>query len=145
MSRYDYYGYFKSNKPIKTGQGIKAKSKRGAFAKNWWAKRWITSLERLIDTGRLRRGRFYARKGQVLSLEETKNGIEAEVQGSRRKAYKVTLNINPLSDAQWEQVIDVLAEQAIFTAQLLAGEMSQEIERHFKPPALTCSPKKGRS
>ncbi len=32
------------------------------------------------------RGRSYARKGQVLSIEETKEGIAARVQGSQRYA-----------------------------------------------------------
>jgi uncharacterized Zn finger protein len=141
MSRYyDYYSYFKPTKPIETDQGIKAKSKRGDFVKNWWANRWIKALERLVDAGRLRRGRTYARKGQVLSIEESKSGIEAKVQGSRKRPYKVTINIDSLNNAQWEQVIDVLAEQAIFTAQLLAGEMPDEIEEAFKAAGVSLFP-----
>ncbi len=63
MSRYDYYHYYPPSKPIKTSEGIKAHSKRGAFAKSWWAARWIEALERLVNTGRLQRGRRYARAG----------------------------------------------------------------------------------
>jgi uncharacterized Zn finger protein len=63
------YFYFKPTKAIKTKDGIKAQSQRGAFAKNWWAQRWIAALERLVDSGRLTRGRSYARKGQVLSID----------------------------------------------------------------------------
>src|SRR6185503_11551215 len=129
MSRYDYYDYFEPTQPIRTDNGIKAKSKRGEFAKNWWATRWIAALERLVDRGRLTRGRSYARQGQVLSIEETKSGITAKVQGSARKPYKVTIDIDTLTNAQWEQVIDALAGQALFTAQLLAGEMPQDIEQ----------------
>jgi uncharacterized Zn finger protein len=141
MSRnYDYYSYFKPSKPIETDQGIKAKSKRGDFVKNWWANRWIKALERLVDAGRLRRGRTYARKGQVLSVEETKNGIEAKVQGSRKRPYKVAIEIDHLSHRQWEQVIDALAEQAIFTAQLLAGEMPDEIEEAFEAAGVSLFP-----
>jgi uncharacterized Zn finger protein len=144
MSRYyDYYSYFKPSKPIETDQGIKARSKRGDFVKNWWANRWIKALEQLVDAGRLRRGRTYARKGQVLSIEETRSGIEAKVQGSRKRPYNVTINIDVLSNAQWEKVIDVLAEQAIFTAQLLAGEMPAEIEEAFKAAGVSLFPQKG--
>jgi len=57
MSRYNYYGYFKPSRPRETTEGIKARSKRGAFAKNWWATRWIKALERLVDSKRLGRGR----------------------------------------------------------------------------------------
>ncbi|MBN1994684.1 MAG: SWIM zinc finger family protein [Anaerolineae bacterium] len=141
MSRYyNYYSYFKPSQPIETDQGIKARSKRGDFAKNWWANRWIKSLEKLVDAGRLRRGRTYARKGQVLSIEESKSGIEAKVQGSRKRPYKVTINIDHLTDRQWEQVIDALAEQAIFTAQLLAGEMPDEVEQAFRAARVSLFP-----
>src|SRR3990170_9142341 len=127
-----YDSYFKPTKPKEAKDGIKARSKRGSFAKNWWAQRWIAALERLVDSGRLTRGRSYARKGQVLSIEETKDGIAARVQGSQRTPYKIKIQIAPLTDSQWDKVISALAEQAIFTAQLLAGEMPQEIESAFE-------------
>ena len=142
MSRYDYYSYFQPSQPIHTDEGIKARSKKGKFVKNWWAKRWIDTLERLIDAGRLRRGKRYARQGQILSMEETKGGIKAKVQGSRATPYKVSLDINPLTDAQWEKVIDALADQAIFTAQLLAGEMPQDIEEAFTQVGVSLFPEK---
>lgn len=136
----DYYSYYKPTHPVETHEGIKARSKRGAFTKNWWAKRWVESLERLMDRGRLTRGRAYARKGQVLSVEETKDGVAARVQGSRRTPYKVTIQMDPLSDAQWEAVIDVLAEQALFAAQLLVGEMPADIEVAFQTAGVSLFP-----
>lgn len=126
-----YYDYYKPTKPIETDKGIKAKSKRGAFVKNWWATRWIEAMTQLGDRGRLQRGRSYARKGQVVALDEKKEGIAAKVQGSRKTPYKVTINLTPLTDAQWDKVIAALSERAIFAAQLLAGEMPQEIEQVF--------------
>jgi uncharacterized Zn finger protein len=139
MMPYDDY-YFKPTKPKEAKDGIKARSQRGSFAKNWWAQRWIAALERLVDSGRLTRGRAYARKGQVLSIEETKDGIAAKVQGSQRSPYKIKIQIAPLSDAQWNKVIDALSEQAIFTAQLLAGEMPQEIESAFEAAKVSLFP-----
>jgi uncharacterized Zn finger protein len=138
---YDYYP--KPSKPRAAKDGIKARSQRGAFAKNWWAQRWISALERLVDSGRLSRGRSYARKGQVLSIEETKDGIAARVQGSRPTPYKIKIQIAPLADAQWEKVFDVLAGQAIFTAQLLAGEMPQDIEQAFEAARVSLFPARG--
>ncbi len=141
MSRYDYYNYYPPTKPRQTSEGIKARSKRGAFAKSWWATRWITALERLIDRGRLGRGRRYARAGQVISLDEQQGSVLAKVQGSRRKPYQVTIEVDPLNDKQWEQVLDILADQAIFTAQLLAGEMPDEIEEVFAAAGVSLFPK----
>jgi uncharacterized Zn finger protein len=137
---YDDYFYFKPTKAIETKDGIKARSKRGAFAKNWWAQRWIAALERLVDSGRLSRGRSYARKGQVLSIDETKDGIAARVQGSRSTPYKISIKINHLTDSEWGKVIDALAEQAIFTAQLLAGEMPQDVDQAFERAKVSLFP-----
>jgi uncharacterized Zn finger protein len=136
---YDDY-YFKPSRPKEAKDGIKARSQRGSFAKNWWAQRWIAALERLVDSGRLTRGRSYARQGQVLSIDETKDGIAAKVQGSRSTPYKIKIQISPLSDSEWENVFDALAEQAIFTAQLLAGEMPQEIESAFEKARVSLFP-----
>jgi uncharacterized Zn finger protein len=143
--RYSYYdGYFyPPSKPLEAEGGIKARSKRGDFVKNWWATRWIEAMEGLMDTNRLRRGRTYARKGQVLSIEETKGGVTARVQGSRRTPYKVTIQLEPLSDARWESVIEALADQALFTAQLLAGEMPQDIEDAFAAAGVSLFPDEG--
>jgi len=136
------YYYFKPTKPKETKDGIKARSKRGSFAKNWWAQRWIAALERLVDSGRLSRGRTYARKGQVLSIEESKYGISARVQGSRKTPYRISIQITSLTDAEWDKVFDALAEQAIFTAQLLAGEMPQDIEQAFETAKVSLFPAK---
>ncbi len=137
---YDYY--FKPTKAKEAKDGIKARSQRGSFAKNWWAQRWIAALERLVDSGRLTRGRSYARKGQVLSIEENKDGIAAKVQGSRATPYKIKIQITALTDAEWEKVFDALSEQAIFTAQLLAGEMPQDIESAFERAKVSLFPSK---
>jgi len=139
--RYSYYGYyFEPTKPLEVEGGIKARSKRGAFAKNWWAMRWIEAMERLVDAGRLRRGRTYARKGQVISMEEMKGGVTARVQGSRHTPYKVSIQVKPLGEAQWKKVIDALAGQALFAAQLLAGEMPQDIEEAFATAGVSLFP-----
>jgi uncharacterized Zn finger protein len=141
--KYGYYDfYYQPTHPIEVEDGIKARSQRGAFAKNWWATRWIQAMERLVDSGRLARGRNYARKGQVRSIEEARGGIHARVQGSRPSPYKVTIRVSPLTDAQWEKVVNALAEQAIFTAQLLAGEMPQDIEQAFQAAGVSLFPEK---
>jgi uncharacterized Zn finger protein len=143
--RYSYYSdyYFPPSKPLEAEGGIKARSKRGAFAKNWWATRWIKAMERLVDARRLGRGRTYARKGQVISIEETKGGVMSRVQGSRRTPYKVSIQVQPLSETQWEKVTDALVGQAIFAAQLLAGEMPQDIEEAFAAAGVSLFPDKG--
>ncbi|MGH2368935.1 MAG: SWIM zinc finger family protein, partial [Chloroflexota bacterium] len=55
--------------PRRPAHGIRAQTQRGAFGQTWWAGRWIAALERLVDPGRLSRGRSYARSGQVVQLD----------------------------------------------------------------------------
>jgi uncharacterized Zn finger protein len=121
-----------SSSPIRVQDGIKAKSRSGKFVENWWADRWIKVLRGLMDSGRLSRGRSYARNGQVLNIDVEAGAVSARVQGSRRTPYKVKIQLEPLSDRQWEVVLDALSEQALFSAQLLNGEMPPEVEDVFK-------------
>jgi len=134
-----YYDY---KPPIESDEGIKAKSKRGDFVKNWWATRWLKAMEQVMDAGRLQRGRRYARKGQVLSLEVAKGQISARVQGSRRTPYRITIELEPLAEKAWRGVVDALAERPYFVAQLLAGEMPQEIEEAFASAGLNLFPRR---
>ena len=137
-----WYQNYNKKATIETDAGIKAKSKRGAFVKSWWATRWIKAMERVMDRGRLTRGRRYARRGQVLSLVEGTDGVVGTVQGSRKRPYKITIDIKPFSEKQWGRVIEGLANRPIFMAQLLAGEMPQDIEEAFSAVKLSLFPAK---
>ena len=105
----NYWGYFPPSRPIQVEDGIKARTKRGQFGKNWWAQRWIAVLQTFGWSNRLQRGRTYARKGQVLNIDVRPGRVNARVQGSRRKPYSVRIEIAPLSDKQWERAIDAMA------------------------------------
>jgi uncharacterized Zn finger protein len=130
MGYWDWDWYPKP-KPRRPANGIKAQTQHGQFGKTWWASQWIDALERLVDPGRLTRGRSYARSGQVLNLDIKPGRVGSRVQGSRLSPYKVQVEIKPLSDKEWDRVADAMAEQAIFAAKLLSGEMPQNIEEAF--------------
>jgi uncharacterized Zn finger protein len=120
-----------SPRPLRTANGIKPRMPRGKFGESWWAGRWIAALEHLVNEGRLARGRYYARRGQVIKLEVGTDGIYAEVQGSRRTPYTVHVRFRTLSDEEWERVIDAMAARAIYAAKLLSGVMPEDIEQVF--------------
>jgi uncharacterized Zn finger protein len=130
----------KPSEPREARGGIKARSETGEFGMNWWAKCWIRAMERLVPAARLQRGQSYARSGQVLSLDEISGGISAKVQGSRARPYKVTIQVAPLNSETWEKVLDVLSNQAIFAAQLLAGQMPSNIEEAFSTAGASLFP-----
>jgi uncharacterized Zn finger protein len=122
--------------------GIKAQTKRGGFGESWWAKRWIAVLESFDIGSRLGRGRAYARKGQVLSIDIAAGVVRAKVQGSSPTPYRVTIKVRPLPESDWKKLVAGLASQAIFAAKLLAGEMPQEIEEAFAAIGLSMFPEK---
>jgi uncharacterized Zn finger protein len=119
------------SRPRRVEGGIKAKSKRGAIGEQWWSRRFIAVLESYGMSGRLARGRSYARAGQVLDFELSQGKVTARVQGSRVRPYQVRIGVLPLTTAQWLAVQERLAGQALFRAKLLAGEMPREIEEVF--------------
>jgi uncharacterized Zn finger protein len=142
MARYTYndYGYFPPSRPREAKGGIKAQSRQGG--QNWWAKRWIAVLESFHIGARLQRGRSYARRGQVLSVDVGVGRVDARVQGSRSQPYAVTIRAKTLSKADFAKLRKTLSQQAIFTAKLLAGEMPREIEELFVQARLSLFPEK---
>jgi uncharacterized Zn finger protein len=142
MGWWNDYPRFKRSIPRAVKGGIKAQSKRGTFGESWWARRWITVLESFDIGARLGRGRSYARRGQVLSIEIDKGKVTAKVQGSRPKPYDVKLEIKTLQAADWQKLAKALSREAIFSAKLLAGEMPQDIEKAFKEAGLSLFPEK---
>jgi uncharacterized Zn finger protein len=117
--------------PRRVDGGIKARSQRGVIGEQWWSRRFVEVLESFGMSGRLARGRNYARRGQVLAFELTQGRVTAQVQGSRPAPYQVRIGVLPLTTAQWRRVEEALGGQALFRAKLLAGEMPREIEEVF--------------
>lgn len=143
MSRYyDYYRWYEPTRAKEVKGGIKAVSKRGAFADKWWGKRWTQVLESFQIGARLSRGRSYARKGQVADIDINPGEVSAKVQGSRATPYLVSIKLKTYSKKQWGQVINLFIEQPIFAARLLGGQMPEEIESVFEEAKLPLFPQK---
>lgn len=143
MAYWDYFWFPRSvPKPVK--DGIKTKSRGGSIGKTWWSKRWIGVLESFHMGARLGRGRSYARRGQVMSIDVQEGLVTAKVQGSRPKPYQIKIALKPLSQKDWNKVTEAMAEQAIFVAKLLAGEMPQNIEEAFEAAKVPLFPKSSR-
>ena len=108
--------------------------------REWWAQRWIDVLESFGWVRRLARARTYAREGNVLNIDFKGSKVAARVQGTAPEPYKVSLSLDPFGDDQWGYVIESMAERAIFSAKLLAGEMPQNIEEVFTANGLSLFP-----
>ena len=109
-------------------------------SREWWAQRWVDVLESFGWTQRLARARTYAREGNVLSIDFAGSEVSARVQGTAPEPYEVILSLDPFSAEQWGYVVESMAERAIFSAKLLAGEMPQNIEEVFTGNGLSLFP-----
>jgi uncharacterized Zn finger protein len=120
--------------------GLKARSTRGAIGQSWWSGRFISVLESIIVGGRLQRGRNYARRGQVISLDVAPGMVSALVQGSRFQPYRVRVGLTAFGKPEWARLERALAESAWYSAKLLAGEMPEDIEEVFGQLGLALFP-----
>lgn len=135
-----YRDEFPPSKPIAAKGGIKARSKRGAFATSWWGRRWLDVLETLNLGGRLQRARTYARKGQVLNVDIEPGSVHAEVQGSRPTPYRISIGVKQLAANETQRLAAELAKSPYFLAKLMTREMPQDIETLFDTARVSLFP-----
>lgn len=115
-----------------------------SIAKNWWGKAWCDNLESYADyANRIERGRSYVRHGAVLDLQISQGKVEALVQGSSSKPYKVELAIPALNAAIWDNIVKECTGQIDSLQQLAAGKFPAALSGLFttKGKGLFPSPK----
>ena len=132
--------WYEAESPRTVRGGIKAQSKVGSFARSWWARKWIEVLESFDLDSRLARGKHYARRGQVISIDIQKGSVAALVQGSRSHPYKVSLGVKLIPAAAWKRAVTAMASEAGFSARLLNEEMPRDIERAFESVKVSLFP-----
>jgi uncharacterized Zn finger protein len=126
--------------PMKNGIKIRA------IGATWWGQKWIEALERMSRDylNRLGRGRNYARAGRVHDLQIEPGLVSARVTGSDNEFYEVSLRVAMMPPASWKKAIDAMSQQAVFAAELLAGQMPHEIEQAFRAAGHSLFPVKQR-
>jgi uncharacterized Zn finger protein len=144
MASFDHHPFYEPSRPLPAEGGIQARSRRGAIGETWWSGRFIELLESFGVGSRLKRGRNYARAGQVVELEIEHGVVLAKVQGSRYSPYRVRIRGKVLSEHQWRRAEKAMAAQALPLAKLLAGEMPRDIEELFGSCKLTLFPRSKR-
>lgn len=140
MSGWDEWSRFRRTpKKPAPEHGIKIK-KAGS---TWWGQRWLEALEHVLggDSSRLARGRTYARAGRTHDLVVDGGQITANVTGSRATPYRISIQLKQLTAEQWQQAIAAMAEQAQFSAELLAGQMPQAVDEAFNAAGASLFPR----
>jgi uncharacterized Zn finger protein len=99
---------------------------RRSFASSWWGGEWIAALEETsMDSGRLSRGRTYARHGAVGEITVSPGRITAKVHGSQPRPYTSSVRIRVLDDREWDRLVDTVAAKGVHIAALLERDMPQ--------------------
>ena len=109
------------------------------FSKTWWGQRFIEALEEFTDSARLSRGRSYAKNDKVKNYTIDGNLITAQVRGSinpyfgvyKETLYKVSIEIKPITKAEWSQALYNLGSRASMISKLLLKEVPDNIDEAF--------------
>ena len=136
----DQWQTYGPSTPIAVEGGLSTSKVRGAMAESWWSKRFVEVLESFGLGGRMQRGRTYARKGQIISLEINPGLLVAQVQGSRPTPYVVIIRTAEPTPAQWLQIDAVIRGRVKFVASLLDGEVPPELEDAFSAAGVALFP-----
>ncbi|BCN68252.1 hypothetical protein GS894_07195 [Rhodococcus hoagii] len=113
--------------------GVESASKRGAFARGWWGRALIESLEKVGDTGRLSRGRTYARGGQVVALDIAAGRVTGEVQGSQLAPFTAVVTLRTLDDEHTAELVETIRATPGTLAALASGAVPQELAPMLLP------------
>lgn len=128
----------------KKNPGIQPVIIEGKLAKTWWAQAWNTNLESYADySNRIGRGRSYVRSGAVLDLSILPGKVDALVQGSGARPYKVHVDIDPLPQNRWDKIVAQCSSRIESLQALTEGKFPQELMELFsqKGDGLFPSPK----
>lgn len=100
---------------------------RDAFGRTWWGASWLRALADIDDENRLPRGRSYANRGAVTEMVVAGNQIRALVQGSRRRPYRVTVVVPPMTPADADRLARHLAGNPARMARLLNRDLDPAV------------------
>ncbi len=106
-----------------------------------WTWRWVSVLETLGPeyVSRLSKARSYARNGHVWRMEVHPGKLSAQVLGSYGY-YTTTVSIPMLPDSIWDAFVGWLVDSPLLLANLLAGELSPELDLLFERTGVSLFP-----
>ncbi|MFI7099100.1 SWF or SNF family helicase [Streptomyces sp. NPDC050161] len=96
----------------------------GAFARTWWGRAWLKALEdSALDNAQVKLGRRHARAGAVGAVSVRPGRITAVVQDRDHTRHRSDVLLQQLGDADWDRLLDVMADRAGHIAALLDRDM----------------------
>ncbi|WP_411139411.1 SWF or SNF family helicase [Streptomyces sp. x-80] len=99
-------------------------ARSGPFARSWWGQAWLKALEdTALDGAQLRLGRRHARAGAVGAVSVRPGRITAIVQDPDHTRHRADVLLQQLSAAEWDRLLDLVADRAGHIAALLDRDM----------------------
>ncbi|MBF0277878.1 MAG: SWIM zinc finger family protein [SAR324 cluster bacterium] len=110
-----------------------------AISRTWWGQRFMEALKRLMESGRLQRGRSYRTPNRILKFDWNGHWVKAKVRGNvnhyygihKEPHYQVTIEMSTIAPEDWESLIQKLSNNAAWITQLLQGEIPDGIDQIF--------------
>ena len=93
-----------------------------------WSAQFIGMLEALRMPAQFQQGRRYARAGQVRQLSISSSLASALVLDEDGQTHRAKIAVRAFSGADWNRIERALAQQAIYAAKLLAGQLPDGID-----------------
>ncbi|WP_330183127.1 SWIM zinc finger family protein [Nocardia sp. NBC_01503] len=126
MNTYIDFGEFAPRRPV--DGGVAPRSRRGAaFARTWWGRSFLESVEKVADPGRLTRGRSYARTGQVISYHLEPGAVAAEVQGSQPRPFVSVFTLRQLRGDRLEELVDLVRATPGMLGEIASGSLPKTL------------------
>lgn len=103
-----------------------------SIAKSWWGQAWCDNIEHYADyESRISRGKRYVKSGVVIDLVIKKGKVQAKVQGTRKRPYRVEVKISPLNELKCERIIEQCTSQIKSLHEMINGTFPEQLKDIF--------------
>jgi uncharacterized Zn finger protein len=117
---------------------------RKSYGNTWWGRQFLNALQQIDYGNRLPRGKTYANKGSVRSIEIKQGRVRAQVHGSRPRPYNQTIELTPFSEEKKKQVVQALLDDPFLLSQLLNRELPAGVAEELQRAGIAVFPRSWR-
>ena len=118
-------------------------------SKTWWGQEFLGALARIMDEGRLKRGRSYSDERRQVRFNRNLGKITAKMRGNinhyfgvyETPYYNVEIKFKAVPPARWRSILKKLGSNADWVTHLILGEVPPTIATAFEGSPVGLLPK----